>query len=102
MGDGILGAVGPGGQLAKFTTEAGVHAGWKVMRSLDGCVTLEQAKEALSMLKGLGVGPCPECAAGKHRNCDGTTWSNRLDERVTCPCSVGYNGLEPHTLKLSG
>jgi hypothetical protein len=31
--------------------------------------------------------PCPECAAGKHRNCVGTTWSNDLDRLVPCPCT---------------
>ena len=30
--------------------------------------------------------PCPECAAGKHRNCDGTTWDRATDALTTCPC----------------
>lgn len=30
--------------------------------------------------------PCPECAAGKHRNCGGDSWSNYLDEPKPCPC----------------
>lgn len=30
--------------------------------------------------------PCPECAQGKHGNCDGTTWDNLLDEPAPCPC----------------
>jgi hypothetical protein len=30
---------------------------------------------------------CPECAAGKHSNCDGTGWSNALDKRVPCACT---------------
>lgn len=29
---------------------------------------------------------CPECSVGKHGNCDGTTWSNRDDQLVPCPC----------------
>ncbi len=36
-------------------------------------------------------GPCPECAAGKHGNCDGTTWDADLevDGPADCPCYVG-------------
>jgi hypothetical protein len=30
--------------------------------------------------------PCPECAAGKHRNCGGDSWNNDLDEPKPCPC----------------
>lgn len=30
--------------------------------------------------------PCPECRAGKCRNCDGTTWDDDRDERAVCPC----------------
>jgi hypothetical protein len=30
--------------------------------------------------------PCPECATGKHRNCDGTTWDNITDAPTACPC----------------
>lgn len=29
---------------------------------------------------------CPECAQGKHRNCDGTAWDDQADERTTCAC----------------
>ena len=32
------------------------------------------------------AGPCPECAAGKHGNCDGHTWDEATDGLVTCPC----------------
>jgi len=31
-------------------------------------------------------GPCPECAQGKHPNCDGSTWNDRLDAYDACPC----------------
>jgi hypothetical protein len=31
--------------------------------------------------------PCPECAAGKHGNCDGRTWDNLADDYAVCPCS---------------
>ncbi|MBD3784577.1 MAG: hypothetical protein IE926_16780 [Micrococcales bacterium] len=30
--------------------------------------------------------PCPECAAGKHQNCDGATWSDLTDRAMPCPC----------------
>jgi hypothetical protein len=30
---------------------------------------------------------CPECRAGKHRNCDGTSWDQAADAPVPCPCS---------------
>lgn len=32
------------------------------------------------------VEPCPECAAGKHENCDGRTLDHATDEIVPCPC----------------
>lgn len=33
---------------------------------------------------------CPDCCAGKHINCDGTTWDEVLDCPTTCPCSVTH------------
>lgn len=30
--------------------------------------------------------PCPECRAGAHANCDGTTWDATADALSTCPC----------------
>lgn len=33
------------------------------------------------------VKPCPECAAGKCRNCDGTTWDEHTDSPTVCPCA---------------
>ena len=30
--------------------------------------------------------PCPDCKAGKHRNCDGVTWDNEYDCEAACPC----------------
>lgn len=30
--------------------------------------------------------PCPECAAGKHDNCSGQTWSIVLNDYAPCPC----------------
>ena len=32
--------------------------------------------------------PCPECAAGKHGNCDGTAWSVDEDCASICPCAA--------------
>lgn len=29
---------------------------------------------------------CPECAQGKHRNCDGNAWDPSLDELTGCTC----------------
>lgn len=29
---------------------------------------------------------CPECAAGKCRNCDGTAWDDSADELTGCAC----------------
>jgi hypothetical protein len=40
---------------------------------------------------------CPECRAGKHRNCDGTGWDIDADERVPCPCPD-----ESHTAPILG
>ena len=28
----------------------------------------------------------PECAQGKHRNCDGTSWDVDADQSAECPC----------------
>ncbi len=30
---------------------------------------------------------CPECAAGKHTNCDGTSWCQFTDQPTTCSCT---------------
>lgn len=35
---------------------------------------------------------CPECAQGKHPNCDGTTWDNEHDELTVCPCNEAGHG----------
>lgn len=35
--------------------------------------------------------PCPECRAGKHPNCDGTTWNDIEDEYDWCPCTNDYH-----------
>lgn len=33
------------------------------------------------------IGPiCPECAQGKHKNCDGTAYDMESDEVVICQC----------------
>lgn len=31
---------------------------------------------------------CPECATGKHGNCDGTAWDNKSDRRCDCACAL--------------
>lgn len=38
------------------------------------------------------VEPCPECAVGKHGNCDGRTLDHATDEIVPCPCRAGNHG----------
>jgi hypothetical protein len=35
---------------------------------------------------------CPECRAGKHPNCDGTTWDTVRDEPAACPCAAAGHG----------
>lgn len=29
---------------------------------------------------------CPECRDGKHRNCEGTAWSDETDSPTSCAC----------------
>jgi hypothetical protein len=36
---------------------------------------------------------CPECRAGKHRNCDGTAWDVEADALVDCPCNHPLLGV---------
>lgn len=37
----------------------------------------------------------PDCAAEKHRNCDGGSWDNDTDKPTTCPCPCHFdNDLE--------
>lgn len=31
---------------------------------------------------------CPECAQGKHGNCDGSSWNPAADDIDTCPCAA--------------
>ena len=42
------------------------------------------------------VPPCPECAAGKHGNCDGSTWDNARDMRAPCPCCFSDHAQALH------
>ena len=37
---------------------------------------------------------CPECKAGKCRNCDGQTWDHERDQPGVCPCWVGHEKEE--------
>jgi hypothetical protein len=39
------------------------------------------------------VPPCPECAADKHRNCDGMAWDFVADEGAYCPCLDGEHPI---------
>ena len=36
--------------------------------------------------------PCPECAVGKHGNCDGRTWDRDADGYTDCPCAGAGHG----------
>lgn len=40
---------------------------------------------------------CPECAAGKHVNCQGEAWDQEADEPTLCTCP----GLEHPSRRLS-
>lgn len=31
---------------------------------------------------------CPECRAGKHGNCDETSWNEQTDQPDACPCHL--------------
>ena len=31
---------------------------------------------------------CPECKAGKHRNCDGRAWCYQTDSGSPCRCDI--------------
>ena len=33
----------------------------------------------------------PDCAAGKHSNCEGTGWDTANDRFAPCPCPCGHN-----------
>lgn len=35
---------------------------------------------------------CPECAQGKHDNCDGQAWDFENDEPAACGCEVNNHG----------
>jgi hypothetical protein len=37
---------------------------------------------------------CPECTAGKHRNCTSEAWCNRHDRITTCDCASSAEHLE--------
>lgn len=40
----------------------------------------------------IGPEPCPECAQGKHGNCDGTAWDDESDGEAVCPCQEAGHG----------
>lgn len=35
---------------------------------------------------------CPECVAGKHRNCDTTAWDHDTDQPTACACWANDHG----------
>jgi hypothetical protein len=44
---------------------------------------------------------CPECAAGKHGNCDGTAWCWVQDRAVPCLCGYRSKGAFPVTTLIA-
>lgn len=49
-------------------------------------MTQMTVEDCIAEVTGSYVEPCPECIAGKHRNCDGRTLDHARDEFVPCPC----------------
>lgn len=43
----------------------------------------------------MSVAVCPECAAGKHGNCDGSAWDFLTDEPTSCPCACNVEQTQP-------
>jgi hypothetical protein len=35
---------------------------------------------------------CPECAQGKHVNCDGVAWNTKIDAPDQCACEAAGHG----------
>jgi len=58
-----------------------------------GSSCYDKAIHAKNLTRRSLVNPCPECAAGKHGNCDGRSWDLIADQPAPCPCAHP----EPHT-----
>lgn len=41
-----------------------------------------------------GPPECPECAVGKHGNCDGRSWDDIEDDYTACPCAEAGHQVE--------
>lgn len=39
------------------------------------------------------VPTCPECVAGKHRNCNGQAWDDAEDGLTECRCAHGLDAM---------
>lgn len=55
-------------------------------RARDKAAGMETALRILASSLPAELTICPECAQGKHVNCDGTAWDNALDQEVPCAC----------------
>jgi hypothetical protein len=58
----------------------------------DGSPKYETEEERALAWRTLNHAPvCPECRAGKHRNCDGIALDERTDELVDCTCPPAFH-----------
>jgi hypothetical protein len=46
-------------------------------------------------MKQTGPAICPECAQGKHANCDGTAWDLTSDDYTICSCPAPDHAQGP-------
>lgn len=63
------------------------------------CAACAESCPACQGAPTVNVGPdpkpvCPECKAGKHRNCDTTAWDFETDEPTACRCDEYTKHLE--------
>lgn len=45
---------------------------------------------------------CPECLAGKHPNCDGTSWNPKADDVDACPCAERGHEAPSSCIEVAG
>lgn len=68
-----------------YTTPEGLRA---VPAVRDGGLTDQLIRLAVrrTLVAINSIEPCPECAQGKHPNCDGSSWDEDADAPAECPC----------------
>lgn len=74
---------GPVGLLLKHSAPSIFAISVRVILPVDPSRTYMTSQST-----GLPTPPCPECACGKHRNCDGRTWAPEVDDYAPCPCAA--------------